>query len=218
MAFEFLCPNGHLLQGEESLVGQVCQCPYCGTQFAVPQPPPTAQPPPDQSPQQPSTFEQPPTFEQQPVFEQQQPGPPAFQQPAPGPPGHEQPAPAGSSPPDFPGIRTGPDSGGQEAAAEPSQQFQLAGAAGHEVLHIPCPSGHELETPREMLDQDAMCPYCQVQFRLRAQDSREYRQEEAAQRQRREMKLGQAWLRWSIVAAVVVVVGLIVLIVFTAAD
>ena len=38
MAFVFYCPNGHLLQGDPSSVGQLHQCPYCGTTFAISQP------------------------------------------------------------------------------------------------------------------------------------------------------------------------------------
>jgi hypothetical protein len=67
-----------------------------------------------------------------------------------------------------------------------------------------------------MLDQEALCPFCQVQFRLRLEDSVEYREEKAKERARREMRAGQLWLRWAIVAAVVVVLGLILLIVFSA--
>ncbi len=36
MAFQFLCPQGHLLQGDELQVGRPCQCPYCGGVFLVP--------------------------------------------------------------------------------------------------------------------------------------------------------------------------------------
>ena len=72
-----------------------------------------------------------------------------------------------------------------------------------------------IDAPREMLDQEALCPFCQVQFRLRLQDSVEYREEKAKERARREMRAGQLWLRWAIAAAVVVVLGLVLLIVFS---
>ena len=71
-----------------------------------------------------------------------------------------------------------------------------------------CPSGHELETPREMLGQDALCPFCQVQFPLRYEDSVEYREQQAKTRALRNQQLSQLWLRWSIVAAVLVFLGL----------
>ncbi len=45
MTFQFLCPQGHLLQGEEAHMGMECQCPQCGTAFIIPtieQPAPAA--------------------------------------------------------------------------------------------------------------------------------------------------------------------------------
>lgn len=37
MPFQFFCPQGHVLNGDESQVGQPCQCPYCGSSFVIPQ-------------------------------------------------------------------------------------------------------------------------------------------------------------------------------------
>lgn len=81
------------------------------------------------------------------------------------------------------------------------------------LLHIPCPNGHELEVPSEMLEQEALCPTCQVQFRLRAKDSVEHKRRQQEAYERRQYKLGQAWLNWSVGIAVVVVLGLLTLIV-----
>lgn len=64
-----------------------------------------------------------------------------------------------------------------------------------------------------MLGQEALCPYCQAQFRLRYDDSREYRQEQAEELERRERRAAQLWLRWSIGIGLVVVLGVIALIV-----
>ena len=41
--FQFCCPQGHVLQGELSQVGQLVQCPMCGSSFLIP--PPTMDPP-----------------------------------------------------------------------------------------------------------------------------------------------------------------------------
>lgn len=79
------------------------------------------------------------------------------------------------------------------------------------LVHIPCPSGHELETPREMLGKEALCPFCRVQFRLKLEDSVEYREE----LERREREAGQKWLKTAIAAAVVVVGAVILLIAMT---
>ena len=38
MPFQFCCPQGHVLQGELSQVGQLLQCPMCGSSFLVPPP------------------------------------------------------------------------------------------------------------------------------------------------------------------------------------
>jgi len=38
MSYPFHCPQGHILQGELSSLGQVSQCPVCGVRFFVPPP------------------------------------------------------------------------------------------------------------------------------------------------------------------------------------
>ncbi len=63
-----------------------------------------------------------------------------------------------------------------------------------------------------MLNQDVLCPHCQVQFRLREKDSVEYKRRRELERQRREQKAGKNWLNFAIVAAVIVVLGLAILI------
>ena len=35
MPYQFSCPQGHLLQGDESVAGQILQCPVCGAGFLV---------------------------------------------------------------------------------------------------------------------------------------------------------------------------------------
>ena len=80
------------------------------------------------------------------------------------------------------------------------------------LLHIPCPNGHELETPEEMLGQDVLCPFCGEQFNLRFKDSVEYKRERAAERERREIKTGNLWFNSAVIIAVIVVLGLAILI------
>ena len=167
MEFQFLCPQGHLLKIDTSLVGQKCRCPHCSVEFLVPEP--------DDSP------------------------------PVPPP-----------EPNAFPGIRTGdPRRDAKVGNLSPDQigaQFGVAAAETQSLVHIPCPKGHVLETPRDMLGTEAMCPLCQEQFHLRLEDSEEYRRQKAEQQERREQKLGQAWLFWSIAIAAVVLLGLVLLI------
>lgn len=83
------------------------------------------------------------------------------------------------------------------------------------LLHIPCPNGHELETPEEMLGQDVLCPLCGEQFNLQFKNSVEHQQEKERQREQREQQFEQVWLKRAIIAAVVVVLGLVVMVVVT---
>lgn len=155
MTFQFLCPQGHLLEGDESQQGQPCDCPTCGMRFLIPAPPPAT-------------------------------------------------APA------FPDVTAG--AGNQETATiDPTKKEPR-------LLHIPCPQGHELETPEEMLGQDVLCPLCGEQFHLQYKNSVEYKKEKEAERERRERKMAQAWFTRAVIAAVVVVLGLIVLLVLTASS
>jgi hypothetical protein len=145
MTFQFQCPQGHLLEGDESQAEQQCQCPMCGMLFIIPQP----------------------------IV-----------------------APAAAAPAFVPGGPSG------EASANP-----IAAPPEPEILHIPCPNGHELETPVEMLDQDVLCPECNTQFRLKRTNSIEYKTKKEREEQLRLEKTGNLWLTWAIVA--VVLVGLI---------
>ena len=163
MAFQFQCPQGHLLSGDESQAGQQCHCPTCGILFIIPQPigSPAA-----------SGFE----------------------------PGGRFAGLADSRPSDAPALNFG---GGSATAAT-----MAPAAPAEELLHIPCPNGHELETPVDMLDQEVLCPQCNAQFRLRRKDSVEYKQRKELEEKIRLEKLGSLWLTWAIVAVVVVVLGL----------
>jgi hypothetical protein len=70
MPFQFYCPQGHLLEGHESQMGQQSQCPLCGAVFLIPQvpqpqaaeaaPPPPPAPPPEPAPAPPPAASAPP--------------------------------------------------------------------------------------------------------------------------------------------------------------
>jgi len=158
MAFEFLCPQGHLLEGDESQVGSECACPTCGCHFEVPAPLPS------------EPINVVPLIDRTPA----------------------------------PVTDVGPES------------FELKKAADLEIVHIPCPSGHELETPREMLGQEALCPYCNKQFRLRLEKSLEYLREQDEEQRREDLKLGRRWFKIAIVLTAIVVSGLAVLLILSA--
>lgn len=143
-----MCPQGHLLEGDESQAGQRCQCPTCGQLFIIPQP--TAM---------------------------------------------EADVEAANDGDGFPGM-----GGSSTFSMEPE---------GERLLHIPCPNGHELETPLDMLGQEVLCPHCGVQFLLRERDSIEAKHQRAILESARLQRQASLWLNWAIVVAVLVGLGLV---------
>jgi DNA-directed RNA polymerase subunit RPC12/RpoP len=101
------------------------------------------------------------------------------------------------------------------AVAERELSAPAVAPAEPEILHIPCPNGHELDTPRDMLGQEVLCPHCSAQFLLREKDSVEYKRKKQTETEAKDRKRGQLWLNWAIAIAVLVLIGLITLIVFT---
>jgi len=100
----------------------------------------------------------------------------------------------------------------QSPASKPAPSDSSAALSSIELYHIPCPNGHEIDAPKELLDQPAVCPHCNVRFVLRKEDSRELRAERekvekrlAMEQERRANAAGNLWLVW------VVVIGLVVL-------
>ena len=154
MSCQFQCPQGHLLEGDESQAGQQCMCPVCQMLFLIPQPLPEPEPASD------------------------------------------------------PRIVVDTGAGSE---SEPRPAFDPQKAREPDVMHIPCPKGHELEVPRDMLGQDVMCPHCESQFRLREKDSIEFKKRVEEEQHRREMRASSAWLQWTIILAVIGVLGLIML-------
>jgi hypothetical protein len=105
-----------------------------------------------------------------------------------------------------------PSAAADGSSSGPVLPFATQTTAALPLLHIPCPKGHELEVPRDMLNQFVECPQCQAQFTLRERDSVEFKKMHSAEMERRWEKTGQAWLQWAIIFAVLVVIGLITLI------
>ncbi len=161
MVFQFQCPQGHVLTGNESDVGQMSQCPTCGEAFLIPGP--MVQPQPD--------FVE-PTVQDHVAVEEEIPASPEVQ-----------------------------------ISVEGSDEPPISDAIDHEpeLLHIDCPQGHQLEVPRDMLNQDALCPHCNVQFRLREVDSEEYQRKKKVEEETRERRMANAWLNWTIALGIMVV-------------
>jgi len=213
MAFDFLCPNGHVLQADESAAGQPCNCPHCGAAFLIPQPA-GAQPMQNQVPYQ------------QPVEQQYQPEP---EQP-PMDPGlaqvgqvqldhmqyGDQVAPAEET---YEGEYY--EEGEQEyydqgeyeetyeeqsGVVDPTSGLKAMSGASGQVIHIPCPNGHWLEATRDMTGGYATCPYCNETFLVSYEQSREGQRERKLKEKAREDKIASNWLTWTIIIAVGVVV------------
>jgi hypothetical protein len=83
---------------------------------------------------------------------------------------------------------------------------------GPKMLHIPCPEGHVLETPPEMLGEEVICPHCGRQFMLREKDSQEYKRKKKEEAERRDIRAGKRWLTWAVVISAAVLIGLILMI------
>jgi hypothetical protein len=180
MTFQFLCPQGHLLQGEEAHMGMQCQCPQCGMAFIIP------------------TVERPASPTSADITMPSQ----AMQidldllaDP------NDRPDTAGEAS----GIA---DAGAAGLELENLDVSELdRAAAGDDMLHIPCPNGHELETPPDMIGQRVMCPHCQVEFRLRREKSIEYiRRQEML-----DQKRAQFWFRLAILATALVGFALVIM-------
>jgi hypothetical protein len=186
MPFQFLCPQGHLLQGDEAHMGMQTHCPQCGVLFIIPTVP-AAQMPVGDGP-----------AESENRWEPRSPQSYLGSLTGGASPAHKQNDPGTAGAPD---VAVGPN---RSPAVESEPKIDPQST----VLHIPCPNGHELESPLQMLGQEVLCPHCGAQFLLRREDSVEVRQEEELREQRR----AEAWLRWSIAAAVIVLAGLLAMI------
>ncbi len=199
MTFQFLCPQGHLLQGEEAHMGMQCQCPQCGTAFIIPT---------IERPAEPSVGQQAaPDLDLAPLEE-------------PDPMGSVG-APATKSGHKFPPARSPQEhfagDSGAESFSSPDPEFdegieEFSDEVAETLLHIPCPNGHVLDVPLDMIGARAMCPHCRAEFRLRREKSEEYVREQEIL----DAKRAQFWFKLAIIAAGVVVVVLLVMILATA--
>jgi len=219
MSYQFLCPHGHLLEAEPEEQGETAQCPFCGCLFVIP-PPVTggsACHPVGTAGTLPSADQGalPQAQQTSPLGRVEDESPPRWADRPPQLGGNEPPAEHPHLDAHYP--ETDRSSQDRSATAPVIERAdELARIESLPLYHIRCPNGHELETPREMLGQEALCPFCRAQFVLRMEESREYMAYKAAEEARRQERLGKLWLRWAIAAAVVVVLMMVVLIVLAA--
>lgn len=206
MSFSFHCPEGHLLQAEPAHAGQQSQCPYCQSMFVIPSPDGSApvEPAPPTMPAAPP-LAAPPTAAPPADF-----GPPVAAPPAATTPYLGQPV----ATPDVNDPISAMAAAGGGGRVGGSPQDPVESPKEPRLFHIPCPNGHELETPEDMLNEDVVCPHCYTQFQAREKDSIEYKKRKEREREIREMKTGKMWL-WIAgivgVAAILLLVALMVL-------
>ena len=200
MAFQFQCPQGHLLEAEEMDAGKTCQCPYCGLTLAIPVPAGTLpQIPSAVTPISPSSPASSPVIPAVPT--------PAIVSTAAG---------TASELPPVVGRRRRPTLDASQAELnfgeeETRQNSTVDVTKKEELFHIPCPNGHELEVPREMLEATALCPHCNSQFKLRERDSVEANRKKVIREEQQERKTSNSWLNWIVGISVAVVLFLLVL-------
>lgn len=201
MPFPFFCPQGHILEAEIEQVGQPAACPFCGTEMLIPAPGNYTK-----KVESPSVTVEPPSHHDSAI--------------TPTPPLEIAPDEIGDG---MAGAIAGPASTRKEGTdAWVGEEQAFSGIATSspveetldEVLHIPCPQGHVLETPPEMLGTTVMCPICRTTFEPQYELSLEYRQKREEMAARAAERAARFWLHLAIGAAILVLGGLMMLMIF----
>ena len=196
MSFQFLCPNGHLLQAEDQDVGQIVNCPVCATAMAIP---PNPAGPPIAMPVSPAapvatTYYNPAASEPIPeaIYENQI--------------VEEFPDVTGDS--ELAADEFIVDTGEEDHHEAETPDFD-GNNANRDELHIACPNGHVLAVTRDLLHEEAICPHCNESFELLERNSVEAKTKRAKQAELRAEKSERVFLYWGIAVAVLVLGGLI---------
>ena len=209
MPFQFRCPQGHLLEGEEEDVGQVVNCPICGVALTIPSVPCTPTSTPLEPPVQP--YQQ--NYHQGPNANVIDDAPPVIE------------------PETFPDVTSDVsiDATENEFAIDTDdsqldsaeQDDNTSGQDGNDApdfengntnqdeLRIPCPNGHILHATRDMLDEEAICPFCEEQFELKERNSLEAIEKREMLSEQREERQERMFLYWGIGVMVVCVICVI---------
>jgi hypothetical protein len=213
MPFQFRCPQGHLLEGENEDVGQVVNCPICGVALTIPSAPYTPTATPIQPPVPPYQQQQVPTAD---VTDN---APPVIE----------------------PETETFPDVTAEGSIEETENAFAIdtdnaqtdsaeqddnqAAQDGNETpnlesenanqdeLQIPCPNGHILHATRDMLDEEAICPFCEEQFELKERNSLEAIEKRELLSEKRQEKQERIFLYCGIGIMVVGILSIITFII-----
>ena len=199
MPFQFLCPNGHLLQANEDQIGQRTVCPHCRMEIIIPSlagysPEPQKSPvvPPDAPTVSPpvSTF----------TGLNTPPAPNSFN------------VQRKKKNFDFANAQAS-EQEAEKAAEKPEQKMNIGDPDKDDKLHCLCPSGHSLAISRDMIGEKAMCPYCNKTFEIKLERTVEYINKRKREEELAEKKMAKFWFQWAVVAIVLAVVFIVVMIV-----
>jgi hypothetical protein len=88
-----------------------------------------------------------------------------------------------------------------------------SGNANQDELQIPCPNGHILHATRDMLDEEAICPFCEEQFELKERNSLEAIEKREILSEKQQEKQERILLCWGIGIMAVGIVSVITFII-----
>ncbi len=189
MSFQFYCPNGHLLQANPEQVGQTCTCPTCQVEIIIPAPEGTTPPPPGQPPV--SSLTVPLSTES---AKPSEPAAPSF---------------------DLSKKKKKKfnfDKNKEEVPQGEKAELEIGDPQTNKILHSICPSGHILEIDRDMIGQQAMCPYCRKTFDIRLEKTVEYLNKKKKAEALADTKMARFYFQFAIIGAVLAVIFIVIMI------
>ncbi len=202
MGFHFFCPQGHILEADIEQAGQAAVCPFCGIEMLIPTP--------LHQPSGPSSAPSSQEDSRHPSAD----GPAETALRGDGEDATVSEASDASSVPSVSGPSVDAGIFEQSAGTGPALGMAPGAEESQSIFHIPCPNGHILETPSEMLGTPVMCPICQTTFEPQYEASEEYRRKRQEMAAKAAERAARFWLQLAIGAAIVVLGGLIMLIIF----
>ncbi|MBT4693972.1 MAG: hypothetical protein HOB73_11565 [Planctomycetaceae bacterium] len=197
MPFQFRCPQGHLLEGENEDVGQDVNCPICGVRLTIPSAPYT----PTASPIEPTVSPYQQQYHQVPSADVTDTAPPVIEPETETFP--EEIANASIEEAENTSAIDTDNSQTDSVEQDDNDTLDLESDTAHQdELQIPCPNGHILHATRDMLDEEVICPFCEEQFELK-----EHHSLEAIEK--RQEKHERIFLYWGIGVMVIGIVSVI---------
>ena len=220
MNFQFYCPQGHLLQSDTANAGYTIACPICGTQFIVPAPPQSLL---DAAKQEAQTENDEDDEDEDEAEEDLF----AFRGKGKGK-GKGKSSGATTNlnellaaqddDDDEDEEEDDEDEDGDDEDEDEDDEAEEGGNGGIfsfdpsndrrsdlPPLHIPCPKGHVLEVPREILGEEVECPYCGEQFLLKRERSFEYINDRYKQETSSEAKVSKEWFTRAMIGVILAI-------------